>query len=453
MAGDSNKKEKPLKITDFSSDYTTVHGVNHIFNFKTLLIERVCWVLAVSFCFYGLCVIGLSNIRRFRENPTVISIEKDYRNWHNPFPAMTGCFVDKLDEELAESVIQEIWNITYSSPKYEYYWKFLESVANLNYYTLKSLESFENDTELNDIDVLDIALRIHPEFHGKFATSHSRKATWKLTMSELENNENKEDLFTCHILNGLCYARFDSDPSRPIQYFAHSYLDIPHISMDPPILLDESGEIEINYRMQETTADSATRSFTPTQRGCRFDDEPPDKIMPAYSASFCYVHCRYKKALEHCKCKPLFYHYMNEGKECDIKGLICLSKLDFWKKPPTAIGCQCPQACDIVAYIPQVPKKTVWKTGYFDQRITFRWGLIFPTTKYRREVIFGIDKLVAAIGGTGGLFLGVSFVTLVEIVFIISKIFMTWWKEWREEMGFALIGGEKVGAKWIQLVN
>lgn len=34
------------------------------------------------------------------------------------------------------------------------------------------------------------------------------------------------------------------------------------------------------------------------------------------------------------------------------------------------------------------------KSGYFDQRITFRWGIIHPTTKYKRDIIFGFEDLV-----------------------------------------------------------
>lgn len=32
--------------------------------------------------------------------------------------------------------------------------------------------------------------------------------------------------------------------------------------------------------------------------------------------------------------------------------------------------------------------------GYFDRRITFRWGLLPPTTKYHRDVLFGFEDLV-----------------------------------------------------------
>lgn len=32
--------------------------------------------------------------------------------------------------------------------------------------------------------------------------------------------------------------------------------------------------------------------------------------------------------------------------------------------------------------------------GYFDRRITFRWGLLPPTTKYHRDILFGFEDLV-----------------------------------------------------------
>lgn len=54
---------------------------------------------AVSLC--------LMNFQRYQANPTVVSLQKDYRNWYNPFPAATGCFTDRVNEELAQEYIKQ----------------------------------------------------------------------------------------------------------------------------------------------------------------------------------------------------------------------------------------------------------------------------------------------------------------------------------------------------------
>lgn len=143
--------------------------------------------------------------------------------------------------------------------------------------------------------------------------------------------------------------------------------------------------------MIETVSSPDLRYLSPSQRRCRFDDEPLTKEVPFYSTSICYVMCRYRLALELCGCKPFFYHFLgifNEknslmywthpniggkfkynkrllyflaGKVCDIKGLLCLSEhADKLTEPPVQLGCKCPQPCDMIIYLPQNPKYTKW---------------------------------------------------------------------------------------------
>lgn len=180
-------------------------------------------------------------------------------------------------------------------------------------------------------------------------------------------------------MNGLCYARYDSDPLAPLkvtnnpflflakphflikfQFYIHSYLDVAHATMDNPLVVKESEELEINYRMQETTSAIALRKLTPSQRNCRFEDEPLTKSLPIYSASTCYILCRYKVVMKLCGCRPFFYHKLG-GKLCDISGLLCVAKhARNITKSPKEIGCECPSLCNTVTYLPQTPKFTKW---------------------------------------------------------------------------------------------
>ncbi|GJQ87001.1 hypothetical protein Trydic_g12584 [Trypoxylus dichotomus] len=202
-----------------------------------------------------------------------------------------------------------------------------------------------------------------------------------------------KEVMKCHFLNGLCYARFDSDPDAPVRFFIHSYLDILHATAASPWNVRENQEIELNYRMQETTADTNLKSLNPVQRGCRFEYEPISADVPYYSTTICYMLCRYRIAKKLCGCRPFFYHNLG-GKLCDLKGLICVADYSqYLLQPPSKLGCDCPQPCNIVTYLPQIPKITLWEYGYFDQRITFRWGLVPPTTKYHRSILFGFEDL------------------------------------------------------------
>lgn len=96
------------------------------------------------------------------------------------------------------------------------------------------------------------------------------------------------------------------------QYYIHSYLDVAHITSKFPHEVSRSEEMEIDYKMIETSASPVIRYLTPSQRKCRFDDEPLTNDVPVYSTSICYIICRYKMALKLCGCKPFFYHFLGK---------------------------------------------------------------------------------------------------------------------------------------------
>ncbi|KAK9879010.1 hypothetical protein WA026_003824 [Henosepilachna vigintioctopunctata] len=387
-----------------------------------------------------------SSWKRYSENPTVVSLEKDYRNWLNLFPAVTGCFMKKVDDERAEEYIKRKWKVDNSSERFNYYMDFITIVSNISYHNLKDFGRFKNDMTLNNIDLLELASYVHPKLLGTLVTFEpKKKPKWTIIMTEigicfsvntkfapfLEINVREErrrygkeeiPILRCHYLNGLCYARYDSDPSLPVKYYVHSFLDVVHATIDEPIVVEQSQEMDISFQMQETTSSPTLRQLSPAQRKCRFHDEPQTKEVPIYSTSICYMLCRRDLALALCGCNPFFYVIGESGKVCDIDGMICLSKyIGKLTSNPSDLHCNCPQPCNLLIYLRQVPKITKWEFGYFDQRLTFRWGLIPPTTKYIRDVIFGLENLVASSGGTVSLFLGMSMIGLVEFFYLIIE--------------------------------
>lgn len=58
--------------------------------------------------------------QRYVENPTVVSLEKDYRMWNNTFLALTACMEDRVLEENAAKMIEKLWNVKESDEKFEY---------------------------------------------------------------------------------------------------------------------------------------------------------------------------------------------------------------------------------------------------------------------------------------------------------------------------------------------
>lgn len=110
----------------------------------------------------------------------------------------------------------------------------MKTLTNISYENLYEFEKYRNDAQLNNMNFFEIVKELHPNMSGNLVTfDPKRKTTWNLVMTELgmcftvnsvvtnlfavnRTNIKLESILRCHYLNGLCYARYDSDPQRHI---------------------------------------------------------------------------------------------------------------------------------------------------------------------------------------------------------------------------------------------
>lgn len=58
---------------------------------------RVVWVFLIGLAVYGALFVGRSQWVRFQASPTVIQLDKNYREWVGTMPAATVCFHNRFD--------------------------------------------------------------------------------------------------------------------------------------------------------------------------------------------------------------------------------------------------------------------------------------------------------------------------------------------------------------------
>lgn len=54
---------------------------------------------------YGFSQIALVTVNRYYNNPTVISLERNYMEWNTTLPAATLCPIQKYDEKAFNNVL------------------------------------------------------------------------------------------------------------------------------------------------------------------------------------------------------------------------------------------------------------------------------------------------------------------------------------------------------------
>ncbi|XP_029165018.1 sodium channel protein Nach-like [Nylanderia fulva] len=211
----------------------------------------------------------------------------------------------------------------------------------------------------------------------------------------------------------------------------------------------------------ETYVDMSATSFFSTdiietfpinQRNCIFAEE----ILTSgktYTYSDCIVDCKINDMLELCKCRPFFFPSRGEKENmqriCTNKDLPCLSKhkSKWWTVFPHenkeeimpnsewALHCHnCYPACDdtgydvrsSMSYMSTGEHRTELLMNYnvTDQGVLHVFFSKYGTIRLKQDVIYYWYELLSDIGGICGVFIGFSFITIVELLYFLVLIFL-----------------------------
>nr|XP_029730632.1 sodium channel protein Nach-like isoform X2 [Aedes albopictus] len=204
-----------------------------------------------------------------------------------------------------------------------------------------------------------------------------------------------------------------------MSYLLHSPYELATSDVQFAVM-DETDELVASYMVLETVASDRLRDLSVKQRSCVFHDENYQGFQ-LYSYNLCVMRCRAARALEFCHCKPHFYPFI-DGPACTIDGLRCLAKHPSWhdKQP-----CRCLKPCTEIVYYVMSATRSHWATEGgipFKQKASFRWEMIQPKTRLRRDVLFTFEDLLVSFGGGIALFVGKDMMAFAEFpIFLITE--------------------------------
>lgn len=79
------------------------------------ILLRIIWLVVILLCCAGIGYTCAYQWNRYEANPTVISLERDYRNWNGTLPSVTLCYAIKIDPTKAENYIKRSFAMTQPS--------------------------------------------------------------------------------------------------------------------------------------------------------------------------------------------------------------------------------------------------------------------------------------------------------------------------------------------------
>ncbi|CAH1395973.1 unnamed protein product [Nezara viridula] len=408
------------------------------------------WCVAVAMAIWGATKLSLQTWKRFQENPTVVSMERNYKEWNTSFPSVAVCPHSKYTEETLQNTVN---NAMFSYVKDKKGFKqFLIELSNVTYGHFDEL-SFDFK-ELNPRHYLKAV--ILSKYPFVYRVSNSNPEHYNV----LDLNNFVSEL-------GICYS-YNSDSTYyndPSYWDTNSWYNLGHFpvfqsspldgdifaqlrnmnsgyqmfiygpSEFPDIALTKLESYNKSYKTLDLTALSivsseAAEKLKIQQRKCRLQHESNLLTSPVYSYNLCRMECRIRECFKLCNCMPYFYRPVGQYPICGFNGMQCLQKhterLTKLLDPATGkkLRCPCLPLCHDVNYFIDTDNTMTWSLG-----TNLKLGLIkYPRFRLKREVLFGQTDLLVSIGGSAGLFLGCSLLSFAEILYFFTIRNLLFWR-------------------------
>ncbi|KAJ3637615.1 hypothetical protein MTP99_001059 [Tenebrio molitor] len=415
---------------------TNLHGLKYVADERRhFLISRLTWTAIFILSFYGMILVFKASYKSYTESAISFVTETAYLNWNTSFPAITLCEItssevpwtgNKEENEAVQQFIADL--IFFTGSCYSCHTpcttceklNFSETVEKFR----KKCSQLLSKCKWNEVsfDCCEKFLPLETEYGicYSFNSLHTKKPSRRHHEFYFYSNRKTGP--------GALFVETIED----VRLYFHAREDVPFINSDPDqrkdVMLGETYNISIN--VIEIENDENVRTLPVGTRRCRFPEEKPDELIvhEYHSYSTCVVQCHADAHIDLCNCTHHLMPVLNRGKYCDIEGLKCLTdnfetvnRLHAKGFDKPGLVCDCLPSCIEPEY------KVVSNT----KGVKSSQGEIFiklqslPTSRFKRIVVrttmdlVGWTLFTVSIGGTAGLFIGASILSIVETIYLL----------------------------------
>ncbi|XP_039442696.1 pickpocket protein 28-like [Culex pipiens pallens] len=243
-----------------------------------------------------------------------------------------------------------------------------------------------------------------------------------------------------------------SNTFQGFQVLLHTPHEYPQLSQRHfRVPLNQQVVVSVTPDIVTTSED--VKAYQPHRRQCYFDNERYLRFFRIYSQKNCELECLTNYTLEQCGCVKFSMPRPADARICGLSKIRCYkraavdillsnAKMIVSKSKISKDKCDCLPACSTLRYHSELSQSD------------FQWTKMIPVAKaYRAELqgvqlanlvvlfrdagfipvvrreLYGSTDLLANCGGLLGLFMGISILSLVEILYYCSiKPLVIWWK-------------------------
>ncbi|CAK1553645.1 unnamed protein product [Leptosia nina] len=425
------------QTTEFFEN-STLHGVRYIAEKGRPFCEKFMWFCFTSIGAIATCIIIVSLWEKFQTNPTITGLDTDFHNWDVPFPAVTICDRNPIDDDLLQDYIDKIWGSELPANADE----MLRWLSMLSYQSIAARASEFNSKSLTESnpamntkeavfnivrhcenlfydcewkgdseECCDLVAPVFTEmgFCYAFNSKHAEK-TWPW---QTQNDEFVEAFI--HETDAKWSFMFNSFRNdTTIDIYIHSTEEMAGLEQSVQHSWDRRVE-KVSFSVKHTYTTEDARQLSVRQRRCIFADEQKLETSNIYTYTACMRQCRMQRCRSYCSCVPHFYPPTKGYRHCTVKELECIAKN---VAAITDVNrCNCELGCTHTVYeVEKLTEIDASKASAATNSLETEF-VSWPMVRYKREVLFGWVDLLVSFGGIAGLFLGFSLLSGVEIIY------------------------------------
>ncbi|XP_017108335.2 sodium channel protein Nach [Drosophila bipectinata] len=432
--------------------YTRDEDTNRIVHFVWLLISLVMFICAV--------VMARTFYIDFRSNPTRMNVESDNTPVSNLyFPPVTICPDVLFNMQKSEAFLKTLQlpqgtNQSFILRKLHIFYGFMlddEKYSDQDINPMESLLSLNNLTLQQLVEHLrwncdEILYRCR--FNGQIRdclelfqlskTFFGHCCSFNLRQTGLNFTGERA-------VGGLKYGlsvilRYKDDNYDPVQSYSFGVkLLIQEADAFPSAhssskFIAFDSEVFAALHPQETFCSPAVKALSIEDRNCVFRNEFTMRYFKNYVYPNCELNCRVTNMVKFCNCHTYFFDFnRTTDRICTFKDIPCL--VDNFANIITrkrSTQCYCPLTCEHLDYDVQISdfplKLNMPVADQFYSGIAKNDGILhvfinsFGYRRLRHDLLSNMVTLVSNLGSAFSLFVGMSMLSVVEIIYYFSVI-------------------------------
>ncbi|XP_030387047.1 pickpocket protein 28 [Scaptodrosophila lebanonensis] len=233
------------------------------------------------------------------------------------------------------------------------------------------------------------------------------------------------------------------------------------------ILVPNGDEVVVSVLPNYVVSTDNLHEISPEKRQCFFDDERALRFFRSYSQNNCQTECLANFTVAKCGCAKFWMPKPLDVPVCGLDDIACYTAaqeelnvllqnqtMQQTVDPNAKVMCDCMPACTSLEYNFEISRarydlaKTLraFREVYeHDDSIGSRLSVYFKEhqfTAIKRTIMFGVSTLISNCGGIFGLFMGISSLSFIELVYFFSMRICSSWRQRRKAKKQILIQEE-----------